>query len=46
MPKLKQHLTWEKEAKASHKKKALQVKKRESPKDGDAGNRGEPSSEK
>jgi len=49
-PKLKEHLTREKEAEASHKKKTRQATKRKSPEDGDADeanpDRGEPSSKK
>ena len=50
MPKLKEHLTREKEAEASRKKKALQGTKRKSPEDGDTGgmepDQGNPSSKK
>ena len=50
MPKLKEHLTKEKEAEASRGKIALQGKKRTRPEDGDAENaypdKGEPSSKR
>lgn len=50
MPKLKEHLTREKEAEASRKKKALQGTKRKSPEDGDTGgmepDQGNPSSKR
>jgi aprataxin len=50
LPKLKEHLTWEKEAEASRKKDARQAEKGKSPGDGDVDEanpaRGEPSSKR